>query len=80
MVYKKIAIIYIGLLALIFSLSFMRANRSMIQPTQLALFQGSSLIVMIALIIIVIILVATFILSRFFAKKRLAPVQEQKPI
>jgi hypothetical protein len=66
MVYKKIAIIYIVLIGLIFSLSFLRADKNMMQETQLALLRGPSLIIVIALIVLVVI----FIAFKFFTKKK----------
>lgn len=74
MVYKKIAIAYIVLLGLIFSLSFIRTNMNMMQETQLALLRGSSLVIVIVLIVLLIVFVA----FKFFAKKRLNLPQEQK--
>jgi uncharacterized membrane protein len=76
MVYKKIAIIYIVLLSLIFSLSFIDAGRNMMRETQLDLLQGTSLIVVIALIVLVVI----FIAFKFFVKKRSTLPQEQKSV
>ncbi len=66
MVYKQIAIIYIVLIGLIFSLSFIRVNKNIMQENQLALLRGSSLVIMIALIVLVII----FIAFKFFVKKK----------
>jgi TRAP-type mannitol/chloroaromatic compound transport system permease large subunit len=66
MVYKQIAIIYIVLIGLIFSLSFMRVNKNIMQENQLALLRGSSLVIVIALIILVII----FLGFKFFVKKK----------
>jgi len=66
MVYKKIAIVYVFLVSLIFTLSFIRANKSTTQSTQLSLSQSPFLIIGITSAI----LVAIFIAFRFFGKKK----------
>lgn len=66
MFYKKITIIYIVLIALIFSLSFIRASKNMRQETQLALLRDYSLVIVIAFVVLAIILIA----FKLFAKKK----------
>ncbi|MCX6822173.1 MAG: hypothetical protein NTW30_05345 [Candidatus Aenigmarchaeota archaeon] len=70
MVYKKIAIMYVAVLALIFSLSLITADKNMMKATQLSLSQSSFLIVVIAVIVLVII----FVVFTFYVKKNQPPI------